>query len=347
MKQNIPVLILSVLSSSFLILFCLFHFTIHPNRNKNGFSRDIVTSLRQIHSSPITSPLTELCGTTNTRLFFSTSDPRKIVSTNYTLEGYNIFSLPIPISDLYLRGANAQIDSPTTYIFLNNASSIITYALGDKKFYTTKLPLRLFTRQTRASKNVIFFRGFDSAGKTQVFAKINVSNSKRLVEKQIITDEDSVGLVSDGELKFDSLTNTLLYVQFYQNRFFALDTNLNIIYIGHTIDTTNTNPTFSKQFTRSAKGTILPGTPLNTINKSFRTYKKLMLVISSLKSDNETISDFRNNTVVDTYEIRNGQYKGSFYIPDINHEKVNNFSVLNNILVAMYKSNIATFGIKF
>jgi hypothetical protein len=136
----------------------------------------------------------------------------------------------------------------------------------------------------------------------------------------------------------------LLYVQFYQNRFFCIDSNLNVVYTGKTIDTSNSNPVSTKRIpTRENTGSVMPSVPLHIINHACIAASGKMYILSTLKADNENNVDFRENAVVDVYNISNGAYRGSFYIPDLHEEKAENFFLANGRLLVYYNQYIGEF----
>ena len=51
---------------------------------------------------------------------------------------------------------------------------------------------------------------------------------------------------------------------------------------------------------------------------------------------NEDEKKFENSSVIDTYNLRDGQYQFSFYLPKHNEKKMREFKVSGDMLIALY-----------
>ena len=68
---------------------------------------------------------------------------------------------------------------------------------------------------------------------------------------------------------------------------------------------------------------------------------------SMLKADNELPLDFAENTVVDVYNLLNGNYMASFYIPYLNGKKPSQFQVIDKTLYAVYGKKVILYNLTF
>ena len=84
----------------------------------------------------------------------------------------------------------------------------------------------------------------------------------------------------------------------------------------------------------------MPSVPKRSVNTGCFVYNNSLCVISNLKADNENKSDYLENTSVDMYAIDNGEYTGSFYIPEYNDEKLRQVKAINDLLIAIYATKI-------
>jgi hypothetical protein len=67
---------------------------------------------------------------------------------------------------------------------------------------------------------------------------------------------------------------------------------------------------------------------------------------SKLKSDNEKLSDFQSNSVIDAYDLAKKQYLFSFYIPKTAKERIFDFKVNNRKLYVLYGNRFVTYSLK-
>jgi hypothetical protein len=343
-------LTISVASAIFvlsaLVLFILVEAADRPNKNKNGFLRTLFTNpfhLLNQASTPIN--ITHIAGASDRNIYFTSNDPRVLVTTDYSLKHLDTLSLPIPLTKMELVGATTFANYPKMTMLICNSSKAISYTVKDSLFYATKLSPPLFTRAVPLDSTKVALRAFDSSRQHQLFEIVNNKTGKILEKGDIIRNQRDAGFSTDGLLDYDESTHSLIYVQFYQNRFFCMDTGLNLKYIGHTIDTINTNPVLTRSFaTKNAPGSLLPTAPLTILNNQICTYNGSLFVLANLQADNEKNSVFHANSVIDVYRLIDGRYRGSFYIPHLDREKVQSFKIVNNTLIVVYKTHLATYS---
>jgi hypothetical protein len=346
MKQNNNLVIFSILSGSVLILLILVQMSHRPNANKNGFIRSpakITADL--LHKVHITESHIHICSADSTRLYFSTQDPRKLFAMDYPLTKRHDLMLPIPLNQDQRIGITTSVDFPKINLYLRNASSVISYTLGDTLFYTVKLAPPIFTKVVKLSNSTLALRAFDSTRQSQLFEKVSSQTGKILARADILPKQTDAGFSTDGQLVYDSSVSKLLYIQFYQNKFYCLDTNLNFLYTGKTIDTISHTAVYTRPFSKEngKTGNLLPAVPLNVINEQDCAYKGNLYILSSLQADNEKNSLFFGSSVIDIYEIKTGHYQGSLYISNIEREKITSFTIFKNVLIAVFGTYIATY----
>jgi hypothetical protein len=72
-----------------------------------------------------------------------------------------------------------------------------------------------------------------------------------------------------------------------------------------------------------------------------------LFIVSKVAADNENKTAFKNYSVVDVYNIRNGFYDGSFYIPSHNEEQLEDFKIYNRQVIVLYKTHVVTYKLPF
>jgi hypothetical protein len=139
----------------------------------------------------------------------------------------------------------------------------------------------------------------------------------------------------------------LVYSLFFVNQFICLDTTLNVIYTGHTIDTVSHfgNKVGSLQIGPHSEG-LTNTLPLHITNWESCVWSGKLYVNSMLPAENEQPNAFAKQSVIDVYNLRGGIYEGSFYLPDIDGERLVNFRIMDNIVIEITKHYVATCRIK-
>ncbi len=337
-------IVVSILGISLLALNALVQLA--EKQSSNRFTRQWLNKkLLRLNQLPIKTPLVDFCGASVTHFFFSGNDPRQLIVVDHKLDTQYNLMLPMPVNPHISRGFELVVDSPKIILLARNLSKIISYQLGDTILHITQLESPLFSRAAIISSQTIALRVFEKNRRKQVFGKADRNTGQIIDTIELFKDQKDKGFSTDGLLQYDTKTSRLIYVQFYQNVFYCLDSNLRQIYQGKTIDHTDTNLIQTRYFIDTTKktGSLMPSVPLEPVNKNSWVNNGHLYVLSGLKADNEAMADFRENVVIDTYRINDGIYEGSFYIPDFKGEKVANFAVNKSLLIALYRGYIVSY----
>ncbi|MFT3823275.1 MAG: hypothetical protein QM731_05110 [Chitinophagaceae bacterium] len=346
--------IVSVFFCSLLLLFVLIKASDNPNTLKNGFVRNIFPFVPQmVGQTRLSNPLTGICGNTDTHVYFSGKTPNEIIVTDFSLGVVDTFYLRLPFTQRTLLGFDVFIDSPTVNVFSRNEATFLQYRFNDSNAFLKKLPMRLFTRVIPMNSPICIFRTFGNNGFKQNFQKINVLSGKVIGQcsDTLMGKQTDAGFSTDGLLQYDDFTKKLVYIQYYDNRFWCMDTSLQLLYIGHTIDTVQFNKvkvrnSLSEDRAKKA-GSIMPSAPLKSVNSASITYKGKLFILSSLQADNEKKGDFENNSVIDIYNVIDGKYQGSFYIPKKNGDNPSEFKIIKDQIFVLNDNSITAFSLKY
>lgn len=352
MNRKIVISLISVFLLCTLTLLIIIRWSNKPNVVRNGFARQILISdPQQLHKSDIATPLYQLAGSSGNKLFFYGIDPRLIFITDTNLKIIDTIRAALPLSPKTSRAFEIIIDSAHLDFYAKNLAEIARYDLNDltKISQVVQIQSPILTRIVPISPEKIALRAFDSSQRFQVFKIANRTNGEILKATPVRdTLAQDGGFASDGLIKYDELSNRIIYMNFYNNEFICMDTSLNIVYEGHTIDTfSNTNVAVrnSAALRKEGRGSIMPSVPLKVINKECDVSDGKLYIMSRLKADNENTADFDQNSNIDIYDIATGSYRGSFYIPNANGKKARSFRVFNNYIVALYGESVIKYSL--
>ncbi|HVW96698.1 MAG TPA: hypothetical protein VHA56_12080 [Mucilaginibacter sp.] len=216
-------------------------------------------------------------------------------------------------------GPNTGTNSKFAWDFNDNTLCVFNY----KKHLITSYNVRtkalmdrmvpgVFTRATVISDSSVVIRCLDSNTRYQVFKKLNLKNGDILMEKDISPKVNDAGMATDGQLHYDKSTNTIVFTYYYGNGFLCIDSNMFLKYKGRTIDTTKT---FHAHISHGKVYTHID--PPDYINLNSCAENGILYIQSALQSDDESNDSFNENSVIDMYRIKDGQYIGSFLIPNL------------------------------
>ncbi|RNL87746.1 hypothetical protein ED312_10110 [Sinomicrobium pectinilyticum] len=148
----------------------------------------------------------------------------------------------------------------------------------------------------------------------------------------------------DGMLHFNKALQQVVYLYRYRNEFMVMDKRLNLLHRYHTLDTISRARIASKEI-KSENSFTLTSPPAAT--QRFSTVSGNYLYINSgLLARNEEEEQFKKNVVIDVYELSNGEYKYSFYLPRYKGEGISGFKVFGNRLFAIHDQHLVAYTIE-
>jgi hypothetical protein len=313
---------------------------LEPISKNSIFSRTFINSkVDQIYVMP-NDGLMGISGYTQKYIFFQTNNPSLILRTDYTLQKRDTINLHIPPNDRIGNLFSTYIDSPYVTLLIGRLSLAIEKNLNTNEVSILNFPTTLFTRGMKIRPNQYIIRGVDTLVKRfdQIFIKANSSTKEILKEKNISETNKDAGLSTDGIFTRNSKHNLVFYTEFYSKNFICLDTNLNLVYKGNTIDNTLSFPIKST----INKHVLTASTPKRTVNVYCDSYDDIFYVYSGVKANNETEIQ-KKNCPIDMYKATTGNYIGTFHIPMYKNEKIRRFRILKDKVFAFYKSNIVCY----
>lgn len=340
-------IIVCILGLVVIILAGLYQAASLPNKNKNGFNRNWKPEMVQlIRETKVTQPLQKICGATASHYFFSVPNPQGVIVLDTALLKLDTMVYGLPLYPNIFSANSTWIDSPNVYFFANNVPAMYRGRLNNPYMDSISLGKNPFTRAAWVSPDHVVLRTLTKNADAQIFQLINSHTGQVEKEADIIPGQQAGGFENDGTMVYDQQGKRLLYVQYYTNRFYCIDTNLQVLYTGKTIDTTNINPTVIEKTRYKDGDKIAPGSSRITVNETSCTGDGYLFVQSGLRADNELWSAFKQNGVIDVYSVADGKYTGSFYIPLKEGEKITSIFVKDKKLLVLYTGYVAQYRLQ-
>ncbi|MBB5437725.1 hypothetical protein HDC92_001399 [Pedobacter sp. AK017] len=339
-------LIILFVAFGLLIVFLLYVSSRSSIDQKNGFNRTFNNiGIKKLNEFDLKFANYYISGITNSNIFLGnhkatlhgvmiSADLRDTVhinNPNFIKDTIDIWAIKV------------QIDSPNVYYMERMTPA---YAQAILPFAETKridLNDIKFDRIKVISKNSFVIRYFQS--KHRVLQKITIQPT--IKRKGIFRLSDGINndFALDGYLAYNKATGKLIYINYYSNKFICLDTNMNFVYIGNTIDTNRIAKIKVAEINKTKTKEKLMSAPPLQVNKRGYADGKWLYIQSLLASDQEPLKQFNTYTVIDIYHIENGKYSHSIQVPNINDKKLTDFIVLNNKLYALYDHYMVSYEI--
>lgn len=335
----ITILIFGIVVLSYIFL----HF---GNENdKNGFERKLVDVHLKLKGSVILINPFNFTGKSNQDILLNNiHDKSRLFRIDFGLT--KIDTIKLNFTNRF-DTANVFSRRFQHFIFLTNPlGEIIKLNKNVSDFY--KIAKLRFDFFVPTSENTIIARENHAGKSGRQLVKITLSKKPTVTKKYIIPKQVDGFFCNDGFLYYDETKSNLFYMYFYRGEFLCLDTNLNLTYRAKTIDTitkakikTSFIPVTLKNGTRINK--TFQSTPRILTNRYFSTSNGRVYVLSGLKSDNETSSDFQKNHPIDVYSIKNGKYLHSFYIQKYKGQRLNLFEIHGNTIICLFGSSVVSY----
>lgn len=145
----------------------------------------------------------------------------------------------------------------------------------------------------------------------------------------------------EGRLLFNPMHGLVLYPYLYRNEVVVADTNLCLVRRIKTID-----PVDSVRFTvaRKRSGAITTASPVRVVNRLSATDGNYLMINSAVPASNEAPRADGYGVAIDIYNVTNGSYAGSFYLPHYQKIKVSEFRLQGNLIIARYAQHLVCFA---
>jgi hypothetical protein len=297
--------------------------------------------------------------TDESNLYISGADDKNIYLSSYrTPFLVRILSTDLKSSErvgIKLNGIDSLIEprqfrtkvQPPYFVISNGVIPIVmkgnihtweatTLTKSNNKYY--------FDDVTPISENTAILRSYSTYHKQSDLARLTVIDTPEFKFKFDLLKKQTDGLIDvSGNLLYDNAKNKLVYVYAYRNEFFSMDTSLNLLNTMHTIDTFKT---VQIKLSNTQPGTsMVEGSSISTNVKS-SAYNNLVFIQSNILSKDEEEMKFRQSSAIDIYDIEGGEYLKSFYIPNHKNQKLVDFRMVNNKLIALFDDHVVVYKIE-
>jgi hypothetical protein len=339
-KQRGLALFCCLIGGSLSIVFLSF-FAEKANHRSNGFIRLVPPHIAMpANIKDIGYNTFYLAGGTTTHFFLANHvAPGFILSMNTRLKDSTSSRISLhSAGGRFAKALNITIDSPAIYLFEGITPTVVQGRLSDSTLH--RIPGKFyFNLATALSPVSEIYRAVDDRQHLNILVKKlhdSVTRGDSILEKQV----DGI-FCTDGTLHAQADSNRLVYVYHYRNQFICMDTNMRVLFRGRTIDT-NTRVKFTVGHIPSQKAFTMSSPPL-FVNKESCISGNFLFIRSGLHADNEELTIFQKTSPIDVYSLINGSYLCSFYLPDYHHNKIRDFRICGNTLVALYDHYIYTY----
>jgi hypothetical protein len=326
------------------IIISLFKYSFYTSFKSNNFTRVLPPHmLSDARQMDLGLNSFYLSGLTNEYIYLGNKTaPTFLLRTNYDLTDtlYKFLKFPIGLR-VFPKQIQTIIDSPDIYCMEGITPAIQHGDLFSLSMTSMQTDSSNFNTSVPISTSSFIIRSIDTSLRQNILIKTNIDTYKSIRKSNLLEKQIDGIFCTDGMLSFDAVRKRIYYVYYYRNQFLCMDTNLNLIYKGKTIDTVTR--AHLKIATINSQNSKTFAEPPLMVNKSSCTNGSFLFVHSKLRADNEDKNPKYPYSVIDMYNLKDGKYRYSFFVPDNEQGKMITFRVLKEKLVALYDHSLMTF----
>lgn len=241
------------------------------------------------------------------------------------------------------RQFRTQVDPPYFYMLHGIAPAILRGKvnhwearrfMADSAYYTDVVPI----------DTTSFVLRYYSKSQESYELALEMGETPYFQPNYDILEKQGEGYFSvDGMLHFNKELQQVVYLYRYRNEFIVMDKKLELLHRYHTLDTISVARIASKEI-KSDNSITLTSQPAATQRLS-AVDGNYLYINSGLLARNEEEEQFKKNMVIDVYDLTNGKYEHSFYLPRYKGEGISRFRVLGNRIFAIHDQHLVAYTI--
>lgn len=268
--------------------------------------------------------------------------PLHVLDLNMSLQDSTHITLKIEgINQDTLASTRIEVNPPYFYVFDGIVPLIYKGPLDTwiaTKYITA--PNHFTIAEPTVEKSIVF-RAVNSSSKNNMLGTFHSDTLPTTFNTTLLEKQIDGFFCTDGQLDFNTSLNQIIYTYYYRNQFLVLNTDLTIKLKGKTIDTVS----IAQLKIANTNGIKTMAAPPLIVNKRSTTYGNWLFVQSNLLAKNEHRKLFDDASVIDVYNLKNGHYKMSFYIPNFENHRIKDFKIIQDKLVTLYEHHIVVYTI--
>lgn len=288
-----------------------------------------------------------LAGATPTTIYLGNySAPLHVLSCDKTGTRTSHAKMSIEgIRDQKFWAIRLEVDSPRFVVYDGAVPRIYRGNTSNWKGERFKYDAEYFLDIEPLGKNSFAVRSLSGQSEEAVLGKISAEQPHYIFNPRILQKQIDGFFCTDGYLQYSNLSSKLVYIYRYRNEFIVLDSNVNLAYSAHTIDTNSVAKI--KVDTIHSTSTRVMSAPPVVVNNSCAVSGNWLFVNSDMRAKNEPEGALNTRSVIDIYQLTDGKYTVSFYVRNFNgKEKLREFRVSGNTFFALFQTHLQVFELK-
>lgn len=268
--------------------------------------------------------------------------PLQIMVLDSTLQKRTVYNIVLKEKNLAFRSPQIRVQDDHFFVF----EGIVPYIFkGHTSNWKASLKINsgyYFSHLEPMDSVNMAIRYLTPKSGESLIGTLNLADTTKVTYGTKLLQKQFDGIFdTDGSLHFNQQLNRIVYVYRYRNEFIVANTNLNLDYLGNTIDTVSRAQVRLVQVKNSTMKTFAE--PPLIVNKTTAVDGNLLYVNSLLPGLYESENIWKIASIVDVYDLTDKTYRSSFPIYHIAGKKMKDMLVSGNLLYALIGEKIVCY----
>lgn len=224
---------------------------------------------------------------------------------------------------------------PLIYKGINRESEIMLSPVSYDNAY--------FNQLTVIDSTTFAIRSNEARSALNIFGTIDLKRKIKFQRSKELLAANNNIFDSDGKLLYDRKIERIIYTHFYRNQIWILNREMQLTFVGKTIDTVSQS---GIKFHKFPDGTLKMSAPPKMLNLAMTTHNGLLFIRSMLRGKYEPGETWKSSSIIDVYEIHPFKYWGSFYVQNRGGKSVSQMLVTNDHLFVLIGNHLVKYRLK-
>ncbi|MFC6095462.1 DoxX family protein [Flavobacterium qiangtangense] len=250
--------------------------------------------------------------------------PLHVISCSYKLKDFESYEIKLDTAGMSFSTAQVRVQDDKFYLYNGTVPYVFDGSVRDWLAVRSEGNPKRFTLAEIMGKEMAV-RTFSESGEhilgvQRLSSEAAPRYNEAMLHKQADGIFDTDGVLLSGDGKF-------VYLYYYRNEFLVSDASLKIALRGNTIDTTSrAQVTIAETW----QGLRQMGQAPLLVNRRAALEGSYLFVNSQLPGKGDFGKLWKQASIIDVYDIRDGSYRFSFPLYDIDGQKLESFRIIRN-----------------
>ncbi|NMH89700.1 hypothetical protein [Flavivirga algicola] len=268
--------------------------------------------------------------------------PLYLTVVDTALQSKEVIHITMDQDSLPLRSPQVRVVPPYFFLMDGTVPYVLRGKTRDWKGYSILENPLYFNNAQPMDSVTLAIRTMSSKTREFALGTIHLADSATMILSHELLKKQVDGVFDvDGTLQYNKQQHQLVYTYRYRNKYIVANDNLQLQNLGTTIDTISQAQI--KVSTIASKNQQKMETPALRVNKYSSTSGNYLFVNSLLLGKAESIDMWDKSSVIDIYNLVKNHYEFSFYVEDIEKNKLKTFQTLSDKFIGLIGNHIVVY----